>query len=261
MSSSVEEIRTKIEPTIKDSIDPIAKAKQEIVDKISEAVMGTVTPLVEQHVTPHIGKLVEIISAPFVGGYDESHGIFHEAVKKFTDSVDLKNLSKGFGEFDSTGRNYWTMRAATSKLDVMYEPLWALRDIFSEISPWGLIWRGQDQMRKKMDNAIYTFEERLKKKVEENAEAGKEVIEDVKNSVMEDFKFDSILHKIAYFLEIIKDIVMPPLNKVLHPAVKAILEPLESAIPDAVKQFIDINDEFEHIVNNIVDGCIKKVIE
>jgi hypothetical protein len=61
-------------------------------------------------------------------------------------------------------------RPATSKLDVMYEPLWALREIFSDIWPWSTIYNGQDMLRKKLDNAVWTYQVEVKKAVEEKAE-------------------------------------------------------------------------------------------
>src|SRR4051794_5219497 len=90
MSKTVDELRPKIEPTIKELVDPLGKAKQEIRDKIkgnmytalfffihiSGAVMGTLEPLLETHVNTHIGKIVEIIKAPVVGSYGEAYKIF-----------------------------------------------------------------------------------------------------------------------------------------------------------------------------------------
>jgi len=261
MSTSVEELRPKIEPKIKEAVGPIATAKKQVVDKITDAALGVVNPLLEKHVTPHLSKLIEIITAPVADSYTESFGIFEEAVKKYAENADLKNLSKGFGDLDWTGRSWWTMRPVTQKLDVMYDPLWLLREVFSEISPWSLIWNGHDQLRKRMDNAVYTFEERLKKKVEENPDAGKEVIEEVKNSVLDDYKSDGEVHRIEFYKEIIRAIVMPPLNVVLIPASKSVLEPIQSVIPDAVQQFIDIGEEFDNVVNGIVDGSIVTVIK
>ena len=39
------------------------------------------------------------------------------------------------------------MREAFKKVDVMEEPLWALRQFFDEISPWSLIWEGHDTLK------------------------------------------------------------------------------------------------------------------
>jgi len=44
------------------------------------------------------------------------------------------------------------------------------------------------------------------------------------------------------------------------PAAEKLLSPIENAIPDAMKQFIDINDMFENLVSNIVDESIQTVL-
>jgi len=258
MSFSVEEIRGKIEPQLKELVDPVGTAKRAVTDKITDAVMGVVTPLLDEHVKPHVKKIVDILTAPVRDAYEESFKIFEEAIGKFAETADMQKLS--FRELDWTAGSYWTMRNATSKLDVMYDPLWLLREIFSEIYPWSLIWNGQDAIRKRMDNAIYTFEERLKKKLEEKPDSGKEIIEEVKQSVIQDYKFDSEVHKTEFYTEIIKIIVMPPLGKVLGPASKAVLDPLDSVIPEPMKQFIDLQEEFDNLIDTLVDKMIDAIL-
>lgn len=54
----------------------------------------------------------------------------------------------------------------------MYEPLWALNIIFTDIYPWGLIYQGHQEIRGFIDNAVYTFEQAVKKEAEENEVCG-----------------------------------------------------------------------------------------
>jgi len=258
MSATVEEIRSKIEPKLPELVDPIGSAKQAVLDKMISAVMSVVTPLLDEHVKPHVKKIVEILTSPVRESYEESFKIFEEAIGKFAETADLKKPS--FRELDWTGRSYWTMRPATSKLDIMYDPLYLLREIFSEISPWSLIWNGHDAIRKRMDNAVFTFEEKLKKKLEENENAGKEVIEEVKISVLADYKSDGEVHKTEFYGEIIKIIVMPPLKKALGVATKPVFESLDGVIPDAMKDYIDLAEEFDGFVDGLVDKLIEELL-
>jgi hypothetical protein len=258
MSTAVEELRSKVEPNLKQLVDPVGTAKKAVVDKMIDAVMSVVTPLLDEHVKPHVKKIVEILTSPVVDAYEESFKIFEEAIGKFKETADLKKPS--FRELDWTS-NYWTMRAATVKLDVMYDPLYLLREVFSEIYPWSLIWNGHDAIRKRMDNAIFTFEENLKKKLEANPETGNEVIDEVKAAVLEDYKADAEVHKIEFYSEIIKIIVMPPLKKVLDPATKPVLDPLNDAIPDPVKDYIDVSEEFDNFIDGLVDKLIEELLD
>jgi len=76
MATAVKELRNKIEPTIKEMVDPIAKAEGEIMDKIKGAVMSLIEPLLKEHVTPHLGKILDVLKSPMTEGYDSVAHIF-----------------------------------------------------------------------------------------------------------------------------------------------------------------------------------------
>lgn len=64
MEKAVEELRPKIEPTIKDMVGPIFKAEAELIEKMKQGAMSIIDPLLQQHVVPHLGKIVEVIKSP-----------------------------------------------------------------------------------------------------------------------------------------------------------------------------------------------------
>jgi len=138
----------------------------------------------------------------------------------------------------------------------MYDPLWALNIIFPDIYPWSLIWTAHDILRSKMDNAIYTYE----MKVLEAIERGEKPASDLKVQVLSDFQSDGSLARIIYYRDILKKIVMPPLNQLAIPAAEVILSPLASAIPEPMQQFLDVNDMFQRIVESVVDECLQTVL-
>jgi len=44
------------------------------------------------------------------------------------------------------------------------------------------------------------------------------------------------------------------------PAVETVLEPLTSAIPEPLQQFLDINEMFQRIVEGVIDDSISTVL-
>ena len=107
MEKAVEELRPKIEPTIKDMVGPIFKAEAELIEKMKQGnydnhrsylprfrkkfhvdwciflwydffleiswiflwkflvgAMSIIEPLLQQHVVPHLGKVVACIKSP-----------------------------------------------------------------------------------------------------------------------------------------------------------------------------------------------------
>jgi len=241
-------------------IDPIAKAESDILDKIKNAVMSKLEPLLNEHVKPHLSKIVEVIKSPMNGAFEETFGLFDEHISKWEPKGNTREeLLHSFEDLDWVPRS-WRMWRATDKLSIMYEALWALHEIFPDIYPWSSIWDGQDELRKRCDNAIYTWEERLLEVVEKEGGDVKAHAEKVKALVIADFREDSLKSVIKYFFNILKKIVMPPFEALVVPACKAILEPLAEAVPEPMKQFIDIMKMFEKIYNGVIDECINLVL-
>jgi uncharacterized protein YjgD (DUF1641 family) len=265
MAGAVEQLRPKIEPIINEMTDPLAKAKKDIMDKIKEGVLGVVNPLMDEHVKPHLGKILEIIKSPMVEAFDESYHIFEQEIDDFTKEANLADTSKGYERLNYVPRSYHMWRA-TDKLDVMYEPLWLLREIFTDIYPWSMIWNAQQDIRNKVDNAMYTFQHKVAKQLETDAnakndgEASKAIIQKSKEDTLDELKRDGEVRTVELYVEIMKAIVMPPLNATIVPACKMILQPLADLIPEAMKQFIDILAMFDKLIDDLVTAIIENIL-
>jgi len=77
---------------------------------------------------------------------------------------------------------------------------------------------------------------------------------------MKKLKKDAKTHTRLFYVEIIKDIIMPPFESIVLPACKSVLEPLNSMIPEPMKQFIDLIDMFVKLINQIIDEIIANVL-
>jgi hypothetical protein len=259
MNSTVESLRPQIEPKIKESLDPLFKAQGELTDKIKDGAMGIIDPILKEHVVPHLSKIVEAIKSPMVEGFDVTYKLYNEAIDKY-DFKGKDEVKKGFHDLDYVPHS-WAIWSAYEKVDVMYEPLWALRIVFEDIYPWSLIWQARDTLRGKLDNAIYTFEERLLKFVEEGETTdSKAVIDKIKAGVFADFQEDAKKAAVIYYREILKAIVMPPFEKKVFPACENIISPIADAIPEPFRPFCDINQLFEDLLSGIIESSIDTVL-
>jgi len=261
MSTAVGELRPKIEPVIGEMVTPLAEQKQKIMDKIKEGALSQINPLMDEHVIPHLSKIIEIITSPMREGFAISLNLWEEQMTKYAETFDAANFQKPFKDFLWYPRSWWNLRGAYEKVEAMYDPLWLLREIFSDIYPWSLIWTGRDYISGTMDNAFFTFENHLKKNLEENPSAGKEAVDAARSAALEKYKHDIEWLTVDYYMHILKCIIMPPFNKIVIPVGKAILEPIQDMIPDAMKQFIDLQEMFTELVNGIIEGVIKNVLE
>jgi hypothetical protein len=260
MEKAVEELRPKIEPTIKEMVDPIGKAEAEVIEKLKNGAMSIINPILQEHVVPHLSKVVEIIKAPMNQAYDLSYQLFDEEISKFEPKGAPADIKKQFGDLDWLARSY-RMWPACDKVAVMYDPLWALRTIFEDIYPWRSIWDGYDEIRGRMDNAVYTWEQEFISALEQDEKQdAKALAEKIKAKVLEDYRWDGSKGVLIYYHKILKVILMPPFEKLVIPACKTIIDPVAELIPEPLKTFIDPNAMFEELINGIVDESIMTIL-
>jgi len=253
MRKAVEELRPIAEPKIRELTQPIFKAENEIIGKMRETVMSALEPVLKEHVTPHLGKIVGIIKSPMREAFTEAINLLDEKISKL-ESPQGPALEKSFRDLDYFARSYWQLYSALKKVDEMYEPLWLLREIFSDISPWGLIWKGHDSVYKHIDNAVYTWEQAMLK------QEGGDLAEPLKRDVIIKYRHDTDIAVMNYYAKILKTIILPPFEAAIHPIAKRLIDPLAESIPQPLREFIDIKQMFEDLYNGIVDDSIAVVL-
>jgi len=251
MRKAVEELRPKMEPKIRELCEPIFNKQAEVQAKMKEQVMSVLEPLIEKHINPHLGKIVDIIKSPMRDAFTEGANLFDEKISKWQPSGEME---KSFRDLDYFGRSHWELRSSLNKIDVMYEPLWVLREIFSDISPWGLIWKGHNAVYRHVDNAVYTWEQAMLK------EKNPELAEPIKRDVIIKYRHDTDIATNQYYAAILRKIIMPPFEAAVHPVAKHIIEPLADMVPDPLKEFLDIKEMFEDLYRGIVMASINVVL-
>jgi len=257
MASAVEALRPKIEPIIKEKLEPLFKLQAEISNKIQDGAMSVIDPILKEHVVPHLAKIVEIVKSPMKESFDVAYRLFEERIAKF-EAKDKDEASKLYSDLDWFAWSYH-MWEAFEKINVLYDPLWVLHDIFPDIYPWYLIWTSRDAIRDVVDNAIWTFQKRVKERVENGADVVA-AIEEAKGSVKADLKIDGNKTIVNIYKKVLMTIVMPPFQSKVFPAVESILAPINDMIIDPFKEIIDINGMFEDIITNIVDSSVTTVL-
>lgn len=265
MAAAVAEIRPKIEPTIKEKAIEIFKIEDELVEKMKEGAMTIINPILDEHVSPHLQKVLDIIKSPVRESYDICFELFLDRLNKHEFRGTPDEIKRNFWSLDWYPRS-WDTYKACKPLDAMYDPLWALQAIFSDIYPWSLIWYAQDAIRGRMDDAFYTLEEKLMAALKEDATLGNSLdtmgplIAKLKEEVMEDYKHDAAIHTNEFYCKIIKKIVFPPFSKLVIPACKTIIDPISDLVPGPFKDIIDPSKMFEDLIEGIIDESIKSVV-
>eukprot|EP00026_Physarum_polycephalum_P006552 Phypoly_transcript_06600.p1 GENE.Phypoly_transcript_06600~~Phypoly_transcript_06600.p1 ORF type:complete len:566 (+),score=113.46 Phypoly_transcript_06600:34-1698(+) len=244
MRKSVETARPVMEPKIREQSEQLFKAEDEINGKMKESVMGVLEPLVKEHVVPHLAKILSIIKLPVRDAFADAANLFDDKITNWKPNGE--DLSKSFRDLDYFARSYWELRNALNRTDEMYEPLWALRETFPDIYPWGLIWKSHNYIYRHTDNAVYTWEQSMLK------ENNTELAEPLKRDVIIKYRHDTDIAANRYYAKTMKKIVMPPFEAAVQPAAKHIIEPMADSIPSSLKDFIDIKQNFEDFYTGVV---------
>ncbi|XP_065830133.1 PH domain-containing protein DDB_G0267786-like [Oscarella lobularis] len=271
METAVKALRGRVEGMIREKIEPIFGAEKEIKEKIKNAVVETVSPVLSERVSPRLAGIVQILTSPMSEAFQETRNLFDEKVAHLARKVKDNNgfgdkMEHYFHDLDNAPQIIYVMSDAYKKVDVMHDPLWALRQFFDEIEPWSLIWTAHDLLKRVLDNAMYTFEKELQDEGEQtnlktDSGAAEAAILKVKESVQERFAHDASDATTEYYKDIMLSIVKPFLLKIVNPLTKPLLEPINNAVPDAFKEIIDVEEMFESVVEGIVGDSISKVIE
>jgi len=231
-----------------------------IRNKMKEAVLSIINPLLDEHVTPHLGKIYQVINQPMADAYNNCHEIWNEKIEALEMTGGPDDLKKRFKDLARV-QGSWDMYKSTRVLDELYEPLWALNLVFPDIYPWWSIWKGQGNIRTLIDNGFFTLEEKVLALAAEKPDAVESSKAELKALVFEQIKQDSHLRALNWYRKVLMKIIMPPLNALAVPAAKVALEPLNNLIPDPMKTFIDINGMFDDLLNDIVGGAIIHMLD
>lgn len=260
MEKAVEEVKPTIAPALEAIGTKMGEVEFEIRNKMKEAVLSIINPLLDEHVTPHLGKIFQVINQPMADAYNNCHEIWNEKIEALEMTGGPDDLKKRFKDLARV-QGSWDMYKSTRVLDELYEPLWALNLVFPDIYPWWSIWKGQGHIRKIIDNGFYTFEEKTMTLATDNASAVEGAKATIREEVFTQIQHDSQLMTLNWYKKVLMKIVMPPLNALAVPAAKVALDPLNDLIPDPMKTFIDINGMFDDLLNDIVGGAIVHVLD
>jgi len=266
MNTTVEDLRVKLKPILEKLVDPINQAQNALLDKIKEQAMSVIDPALEKFVKPHLSKILIFIKAPMVDAYEEAVKLFEAKLVDCTKDMKGKDdLKKSFSSLDWYPRSY-ELRPSLEKVEAMGDPLSGLREIFTDIQPWDLIYGAHDEIRKKSDNAVYTYEKKLLEEVEKDPsvvsdeEKRNVLLLSVRTSVVEGFRSDAQLATLIFYGTILKTIVSVPVEGLVFPGIEKILDPLSSQIPDEVKDYIDPIKIIENLLSGIIDDSIATVL-
>lgn len=110
---AIAEVRNKVDPIIHNNIASILEKEEALTSKIKEGALAIITPVLKEHVTPHLAKIASICKSPITAAFDKATELFIQEVSKLNVSGSTKDEVKR----SIYGLNYFTWWSISPALD------------------------------------------------------------------------------------------------------------------------------------------------
>ncbi|KAL0240820.1 hypothetical protein GEMRC1_006056 [Eukaryota sp. GEM-RC1] len=248
VSGQVADIKPTLEDGVRKVLGPIAEAESGLRIKIKNAILDTLQPILDATVTPVITKVFDILCSSIVESYTVLIQIYDEIINDLRETAPDKfsqAMKRVYGQiFYPWNNKLWPARKC---LNGCREKLEVLNDLVREISPYHIISELGDSLVRLMNNAMFTLEDEMQGGADLDTAAAS-VRQKLINDCRETLKDTS--HQILY------DLVSNPLRQKAIPSVTSIVEPLDSMIPDPVKEFVSVSKS----LNQLLDDLLHEII-
>lgn len=248
----VKRARSALGPKIAELGAEIGAVQQKISAKILEMVEASSKETLQEKVAPHLIPLVDAVFGCVVDSFRMTTVAYDSALSKGREGYKAQEDRMHLVWHQSYNSDFWD---ADRKLWDLYDPLWDMRRVFDDVSPWGIMGKARRRLRKTLNNALFTFETRLEEAG--GAEHWDRVAAEVREVMIEDCR-TSVLRVLGKILFGVVEVFW---DKLVIRTARKLVRPLADEIPDAVKQFLDPEDMLEKLLYDILMLCCTSVFE
>jgi hypothetical protein len=260
MAKAAEQLQGVIEPSLKKVGTTLGETEEKIKQSIKDAVLPQINPLMDEHVKPHVQKILDLLRNPMQAAYSGSINVWEKMSQDYIKEV--KKDKAGFKNYTSPiNRPLWYIWREKDKLQECYDPLWLLNIVFPDIYPSSVIYDGKKQIENGIDSACYSYHYRMMQLLKTDENAVEKHTARLREEILEQLKKDSKIWMMIWYNMALKAIIMPPLMKIVNPIVNPLLSPVDKMVPDALKQIINVRGLFDEILNDLIDGIINPLFD
>lgn len=253
----LEASRGTLESSVKEKLDPIFTAQGELKGKLQDACNGVCAPIITELVSPLAKPALDYLLEPIYSTYGSVCRTYEAEMTKIIaagcNDRDIDNFTwRTWYSWGVLEEAYTILRAFT-RSDAME----VVSTLCYGVSRWEIEYWFEDRIYWLCKRAGATFKAKLQANREEHGDPkGAEVLAEIlpmfRHDAMEAIKL-SVRNTFLQVLE-------PLLQKKIIPALKALVDPIDSAIPDAMKVFLDPNQFVEEIIWDLTIACMNPII-
>lgn len=152
------------------------------------------------------------------------------------------------------------MLPARRKIRSLEETLDQIQRHFEELQPFELIFSLEDQVIKKVEDAVWTFQRRVKDRLEDELDL-ESAIKSCGKGVVHQLGEDSLNALPRSFSSILEEVLMPTLEEAVFSKVETILALLTDTLHEELKEFVDVYAIFKDLLRFMLKETIDLVIK
>jgi hypothetical protein len=260
VSQTIESSKPVLEEKAAASLGPIIAKKVELKGTVQGKISGTLAPMLAEVAKPVLTPVLDVLSKPVYNAYVELLKIFHKHMSEIiANGCKPHDIKHFYGET----RWYWgvmhpcydKIREGTRSLAME-----ALDCVLTEVSRWDIEDTLEDRMRTFCVRAIYTWETLVFGEGEAKSAEPTSDPTTAMREVLRMMAHDGQLATDEDMGGIFCDIIKPPLGKMADPAIKTVIEPIESALPDVMASFLDLSGMVGDIIEGVIEDCVGEAV-
>ncbi|XP_070765105.1 protein Niban 1a [Enoplosus armatus] len=262
LSALKEECRTSVrqqEVLIHSDMDQILNSRRQLEEKVRAEVSEPAEKLCSESVQPYLGSVLEELMQPISSGFQEGRQLSENMMDQVCQDVLLvgdNELKKALADMARPD-----LLSCYQKIGSLQEKLQHLQERFGFSNITEVIHSAQIDLQQLMENAAYTFEQLLRKAVQDNPDNPSSATDKAKHRVLKQYDYDSSTVRKRISREALVSITLPFIKKNLAPTCKTELQGLEQFIYADHSNFIQVDNVYESILLQTLDKEVTKVVK
>lgn len=266
----LDKIKPKVQEVAEKGVGPVVEAKGKMEETVTEKTSSQLQPVREKVLQPVAQKILDVAVKPVAAAFKKVWPVVKEKTEAWIQAVKAKgdDLTAGSRSLASSHNDRRALRSVFESLseisDLIKEALKALAgelgDLAETIISTVLDWIGavEDALKTLIQNANFTFSKTVTEKSAEGGVDGAatEATKEVEEKTAHDAKV-IMTGQIENLLSSVLDVsVKAKALSICEP----IVTPLDSMIPDPVKDFISVESVLDEVLSKIVSDLVNQTV-
>ncbi|KAL4635071.1 protein Niban [Arapaima gigas] len=248
------------ETLIRSHMDQIVSSWDFLEGKLKAVVMEPAMQYCSEKIQPFLASILEELMGPLSSGFREVRLLLENQMDQlcvdFQGEFSTEELKQALEQLEKAN-----LQECYQHLDSLQEPLLELHDHFKFTRGDCLVHCAQLDMQQLMQNAVYTFELLLNTALKDHQAEPGLAMEKAKCRVLKQYDYDSSTVRKRIFQDALVEITLSAVKENLAATCKPVLQTFEQYIFADYADFIQVENVYEDILLQILEGEINKVVK